>query len=81
VTGDELLVGSSSLPYACYAGLMDNKTTVLERAFELARSGDYASVSEIKKQLRKEGYSVAQIIGRSLSKQLQALLRGAQLTR
>jgi hypothetical protein len=52
---------------------------VLERAFELARSGDYASVSDIKKQLQKEGYSVAQIIGRSLSRQLQALLRGAQL--
>ena len=62
-------------PRACYAGPMDHKTTVLERAFALAKSGSCTSVPDIKKQLRKEGYSVAQIVGKSLSKQLQALLR------
>ena len=62
-------------PRACYAQHMDHKTTVLERAFALAKSGNCTSVPDIKKQLRKEGYSVAQIVGKSLSKQLQALLR------
>jgi hypothetical protein len=54
---------------------MDHKATVLERAFALAKSGTCTSIPDIKKQLRKEGYSVAQIVGKSLSKQLQALLR------
>jgi hypothetical protein len=54
---------------------MDHRATVLERAFALAKSGTCDSVRDIKKQLRREGYSVAQIVGKSLSKQLQALLR------
>jgi hypothetical protein len=62
-------------PRACYPGRMDHRTTVLERAFALAKSGSCTSVPDIKKQLRREGYSVAQIVGKSLSKQLQTLLR------
>ena len=62
-------------PSACYPGHMDHRTTVLERAFALAKSGSCTSVPDIKKQLRREGYSIAQIVGKSLSKQLQTLLR------
>jgi hypothetical protein len=43
---------------------MDQNTTALERAFELAKSGSScASVDDIKRQLHAEGYSAAQIIG------------------
>jgi hypothetical protein len=57
---------------------MDHTVTALERAFALAKSGDFASVPDIRKQLIQEGYSVAQITGRALSKQLLALIRAAQ---
>ena len=57
---------------------MDHTITALERAFQLAESGDYASVPDIKKRLIQEGYSVAQITGGALSKQLLALIRAAQ---
>jgi hypothetical protein len=56
---------------------MDHTVTALERAFQLAKSGDYKSVSDIKKRLSSEGYSVAQITGRVLSKQLDALIKAA----
>ena len=57
---------------------MDHTVTALERAFQLAKSGDYTSVSDIKKRLGAEGYSVAQITGRVLSKQLDALIKAAR---
>ena len=59
-------------------GAMDSGTTALERAFQLARSGDYVSVSDIKKQLSFEGYSASQVAGRTLTKQLLALIREAR---
>jgi hypothetical protein len=59
-------------------GAMDHTLTALERAFALAKSGDYASVPDIRKRLIQEGYSASQITGRSLSKQLLALIRAAQ---
>jgi hypothetical protein len=57
---------------------MDYTITALERAFQLAKSGDCAAVSDIKKRLIREGYSVAQITGGQLSKQLLELIRAAQ---
>jgi hypothetical protein len=57
---------------------MDHTITALERAFQLAQSGDCMSVSEIKKRLSAEGYSVAQITGRVLSKQLGGLIKAAR---
>jgi len=59
-------------------GGMDHTVTALERAFVLAKSGEYASVPDIKSRLIKEGYSVAQITGRALSMQLRVLIRAAQ---
>jgi hypothetical protein len=57
---------------------MDHTITALERAFQLAKAGDCGSVPDIKKRLIQEGYSVAQITGGALSKQLVALIRAAQ---
>jgi arginine repressor len=52
--------------------------TALERAFQLARSGDHRSIDEIKRRLRTEGYSDAQITGATLSRQLRELIRSAR---
>jgi hypothetical protein len=59
-------------------GSMDHGITALERAFQLANSGNYGSVADIKKRLSAEGFSVAHITGRVLSKQLKALIQTAQ---
>lgn len=52
--------------------------TAIERAFELARTGRYAGVSEIGKRLKVEGYSLGQLEGNSLRKQLRQLCEDAQ---
>lgn len=52
---------------------MMSSTTTLERAFDLARTGDYANLNQITKQLRAEGYDLKQIEGQSLRRQLRAL--------
>ena len=57
---------------------MSHYPTPLERAFELARSGDYASVAEIKAQLSKEGLSHGQIEGPTLVRQLRELCIAAR---
>jgi hypothetical protein len=59
-------------------GAMDQGTSALERAFQLARSGEYASVEDIKRRLKAEGYTSEQITGSSLSKQLRALIQDAR---
>lgn len=55
---------------------MDHGLTALERAFQLAKDGSCHSVLDIKKQLRAEGFSITQITGKSLYKQLRSLLQG-----
>lgn len=52
---------------------MNFRPTALERAFTLARSGDCDGVSAIREQLRSEGYSLNQLEGPSLTRQLRAL--------
>lgn len=52
---------------------MSPQLTVLERAFALARSGDYPGVGEVRTQLKAEGYATAQLEGPSLLRQLRAL--------
>jgi len=54
--------------------MTDHRPTELERAFQLAKSGSCGSMRDIRNQLRSEDYSIAQITGRSLAKQLQALM-------
>lgn len=52
---------------------MTFRPTQLERAFELARSGTCQNVTEIKSKLLEEGYSVDQVSGPKLVKQLREL--------
>ncbi|MHA6298528.1 hypothetical protein [Devosia sp. CAU 1758] len=53
--------------------------TALERAFALANSGRFHSVTDIRSALKAEGYSLEQITGGALLKQLrQAMERSAQ---
>jgi hypothetical protein len=59
---------------------MTHRPTTLERAFELARSGSYATISDIRKQLKVEGFSDApsQISGPSMLKQLRKICEAAR---
>ncbi len=53
---------------------MEANKTSLERAFELARSGKYQTMTEISRELQSEGYSIITFDGPSLKKQLKDLM-------
>lgn len=57
---------------------MNTNKTALERAFELAKSGKYANVSDIKTALLAERYSTEKVTGASLSKQLRDLIASSR---
>jgi hypothetical protein len=57
---------------------MDQNKTAIERAFDLARSGRYTQVADIKRAVSDEGYPQAQLDGPSLRRQLAELIRGAK---
>jgi hypothetical protein len=57
---------------------MEFVTSPVERAFQLAKSGKYKGVSEIKQRLKAEGYALTQIQGPALLKQLNALAKHAR---
>jgi hypothetical protein len=57
---------------------MDEKTTSMERAFELAKSGLCNSVTDIERSLKAEGYSCQQLTGLILRKQLSTLIRNSK---
>jgi hypothetical protein len=54
---------------------MTGRPTTLERAFELARSGEYVGVSDLRQALIAEGYTdvTAQLTGPSLVSQLRRI--------
>lgn len=52
-----------------------NKLTTLERAFQLARSGECQNIEKLKKTLRDEGFDQWEIVGRSLLVQLNRLIK------
>ena len=58
---------------------MDSKVTALERAFQLARSGHMATVDDIRKRLKHEGYDERAVAdgGRSLTTQLRGIIKAA----
>lgn len=58
-------------------GAMDQNKSPLERAFELARSGRYRTVSEVKQAVSAEGYPMGQFEGRSLTRQLGDIIKTA----
>ena len=49
----------------------------LERAFELARSGKFANVADLRSQLGKEGSQTEQLSGGSLLRQLREIIKAA----
>ena len=53
---------------------MDPRITELERAFQLAESGECRSVDEIRKKLSSEGYYATQVTGKGLLRQLQGII-------
>jgi hypothetical protein len=53
--------------------------TAVERAFHLARSGEFPGITEIIKSLKRDGYSTDQIQGQTLKRQLTTLIRAARL--
>jgi hypothetical protein len=53
-------------------------TSAVERAFELARSGQCQNIDQIRSKLSREGYDQDQIFGRELSRQLNEALRQAK---
>ncbi len=55
-------------------GMNTGQSTSLERAFQLARSGQYSTTDEIRTVLRAEGYATEQLTGPELLKQLRTLL-------
>ena len=58
---------------------MDPKVSALERAFQLARSGQAATTADIKKRLKREGYEENAVDGGpSLTGQLRKLIREAR---
>lgn len=57
---------------------MDQHSSALERAFQLAKSGDFANVHHIKQRLAKEGYSAEQVNGPKLLAQLRLLIATAR---
>lgn len=59
---------------------MYDRPTTLERAFQLANSGECASVADIRARLKSEGYSDAQshTKGPSIRAQLNALCAAAR---
>jgi hypothetical protein len=62
-----------------YLTRMIDRITTLERAFELARSGDCASIGEVREKLAAEGYSLHQLTGPTLLKQLRTLCTASQM--
>jgi hypothetical protein len=60
--------------------VMDLNLSALERAFQLARSGQVSNVEDIRKRLKQEGYDAnAVYVGQSLKTQLRDLIKAAHL--
>ncbi|WP_106640153.1 hypothetical protein [Allosphingosinicella vermicomposti] len=60
---------------------MTSSPTTLERAFELARSGECANVAEIRARLKRERHDQveAHLTGLSINRQLRALCEEARV--
>ena len=58
---------------------MSTRPTTLERAYELARSGRFAGVADLKRRLKDEGFTDVdgQLYGRALQSDLRRLCREA----
>jgi hypothetical protein len=63
---------------SCMPVCMHDRLTALERAFQLAKSARCASIEEIDKILKREGYSPRQTAGPAVRRQIKELIRCAQ---
>jgi hypothetical protein len=52
--------------------------TAMERAFQIARTGQASGLPELIASLRREGYATDQIQGPALRRQLTSLIRAAR---
>jgi len=59
---------------------VETRAGIVERAFEIARSGAVTNIGDLRRALAKEGYAnVAQVLsGRSLKLQLMLLIADAR---
>jgi hypothetical protein len=57
---------------------MRQDVTTLERAFELAKSGNYITIEEIRQKLKAENFDRDRLVGPSLLAQLRAIMGAAQ---
>ena len=57
---------------------MRDPPTAIERAFQLARTGYFQNVDEVRKAMSREGYSLAQVVGGAISKQLREEIKKAR---
>jgi hypothetical protein len=55
-----------------------SQPTILERAFELARTGNNSTVSELREALQAEGFDPKRLQGPSLQKQLRQVCADAK---
>ena len=53
---------------------MDPNSSAVERAFQLAKAGQCATIRDIMRKLKIEGYSVEQLVGSSFIKQLKVMI-------
>lgn len=60
---------------------MNNQPSIIERAFQIARSGRCASVAEVRSQLLGEGYATAETVirGSTLTSRLGAMITASHL--
>jgi hypothetical protein len=58
---------------------MDRRLTSLEKAFELARSGNCPSLGYLVKKLKSERYDTMHLEGKSLRRQLAQLIEESAL--
>jgi hypothetical protein len=53
---------------------MDNNISAIERAFQLAATGQFTSVAKLRLQLSAEGFLTWQVEGRELAKRLKVAI-------
>ena len=63
--------------------ILENRPSVVERAFQIAKSGKVPNIAELRKQLSEEGYGNATqaLAGRSLANQLTRMITDARTPR
>jgi hypothetical protein len=63
--------------------VLENRPSVVERAFQIAKSGKVANIAALRKQLTDEGYAnaVQALAGRSLANQLTRMITDARTPR